>query len=164
MGASEAGVQFCCLLISYAFSPIYVIPFEECFSFASDSHMHGMESTFLFSLTSISGNMGLNSGVILLKMLFDFSTFWWRKIFGSKEVRVIRLASLSLNVLSFESLIAVLFSMRSWGPPHMKCLRHWEWPWNIQRVITYRRWNEGAGLLFVVCVQRTALWYGEVEG
>jgi len=52
-----------------------------------------------FSLTSISGNMELNSGVTLLKMLFESSAFLGRKMFGltlsSKEVRVIRLASLS---------------------------------------------------------------------
>lgn len=33
---------------------------------------------------------------------------------------------------------------------------------NIQRVMNYRRWKEG-WFVFVVCVQRTALGYGEGE-
>jgi hypothetical protein len=92
MGASEAGVQFCCLLISYAFSPIYVFPSSEGnFSFASVFHLVvlvGMELIYRDFFFQVLFDSCFSAFPLGGKKCLSFSRFL-------KEVRVICLALLS---------------------------------------------------------------------
>jgi len=159
MGASEAGVQFCWLLISYAFSPIYFFPSSEGnFSFASVFHLHGMESTSPCRL----GGHGTD-----LSWLFFFPSVVWLLLFcfSSGQQKMFEFQSFSQGGASHLSSIVVWPELWLRGHLWLVCVSckfgivilicfqiARRCSWRIWRVMTYRRWNEVARLCLSICL------------